>query len=132
MPQYVYKNTENDQMIEVFQGMNDVHEYYGENGSETHWVRVFVAPNAAIDTKVDPYSKADFRKATDNKKATVGEMWDRSKELSEIRAEKEGVDPVKQKAYDLYSKERDGKKHPTQKREELKKSLDKKGIDIQF
>lgn len=129
---YLYKNKETGETVEVSQGMNDVHEYYGENGGENNWIRVFTPPNASIDTKIDPYSSKDFKKTTDNKKYTVGDLWDKSKELSEKRESKDGYDPVKQKAYEKYSKERDGKKHPQQKREELKQSLSKKGVDIEF
>ena len=39
-------------------------------------------------------------------------MWDRSKELSEKRKEKEGRDPVQQQYFKDYSKKRKGVKHP--------------------
>ena len=38
-------------------------------------------------------------------------MWDRSKELSEIRAAKEGKDPIKEKYFKDYAKKTKGKKH---------------------
>lgn len=48
-------------------------------------------------------------KATD----TMGDLMDRSKELSDKRAKNNGgVDPLKRKFFDDYKKTRDGKKHP--------------------
>ncbi len=133
MPLYLYKNTENSQIVEVLQGMSDTHEYRGENGDEDCWVRVFSPPNTAIDTKIDPFSSMDFVRQTENKNETVGSMWDRSTELSEKRKDQAGgIDPVREKALDKYEKDRDGKIHPSRQKEQLKKSLDKKGVGIEL
>jgi len=130
---YIYINKETREHREIFQGMNDVHEYYGENGDEDCWARVFLAPNAAIDTQIDPFSSNDFIRQTENKKETVGSMWDRSSELSEKRKDQTGgVDPVREKAFDKYEAERSGKIHPARQKEQLRKKLDKKGIGIEL
>jgi len=115
MPIYVYKHPETDECREIFQGMNDEH-VYSEEGVE--WQRVFLSPNASIDSSIDPFSKKQFIDATENKKGTIGDMMDMSKELSEKRAEKiGGKDPVKEKFYDNYAKERNGAAHPNRMRE---------------
>lgn len=107
MPIYLYAHPETGEIKEVFQGMNDVHEYE----EEVKFKRVFTVPQASIDTKVDPFSSKDFKEKVCSKKGTIGELWDASAEMSAKRADKEGVDVIKQKALADYSKERGGKKH---------------------
>lgn len=96
-----------------------------------HWKRVATKPRASVDTKMDPFSVKDFVKVT-NKKDTVGSMWDRSKEASLKRAEKEGTDPVKQNFYDNYAKRRKGRRHPQEMREQGAKKLKEKGISVDW
>lgn len=99
------------------------------------WKRIVPteAPQASIDTKVDPYSAADFAKAT-NKRGTIGDLWDRSAEMSAKREDKEGEgkDPIKNQFYENYSKKRKGKKHPQQVREESTRKLKDKGIRLDW
>tara|TARA_R100000152_G_C6781587_1_gene216419 strand:- start:4853 stop:5239 length:387 start_codon:yes stop_codon:yes gene_type:complete len=110
MPIYVYKNPETNEYREVFQGMNDKH-IYSEDGVE--WKRVFLSPNASIDSSIDPFNKQQYMDATHKKKGTMGDMMDLSAELSAKRSEKiGGLDPVKEKFYDNYAKERKGAQHP--------------------
>ena len=78
------------------------------------WNRVFHAPNAAIDSECDPFSKDDFMKHTAKKGMTAGEMMDLSKNLSEKREKARGLDPVKQKAVTKYEK-KTNKAHPNKK-----------------
>lgn len=111
MPFYIFKHPEDEQYVEVVQKMNDKHEYYDENGVQ--WARVFTVPQIGIDTvKINPFSSKDFLKKT-NKNGTVGELMDRSKEFSEKRKSKEGIDIVEQKFHEDYSKTRKGRKIPT-------------------
>jgi hypothetical protein len=115
MPIYTYKNQLTDEYKDVFQSMNDKHEYFGESGDEDNWVRIFYSPNASIDTSIDPFSCKDFNNRTESKKGTVGDMLDYSKEMSQRRADLAGgKDPVKEKYFENYSKERKGAKHPEQ------------------
>ena len=100
MPLYIYQHPKTEETIEIFQGMNDTHEYTDSEG--TQWRRVFLSPNANFDTDVDPFSKSDYLKATENKRGTIGDMMDYSKELSQRRAEKSGTDPVKEKFLKVY------------------------------
>lgn len=65
---------------------------------------------------IDPHDRKAFAKKT-AVPGTVGELWDRSKELSERRTEKEGVDPIKRRFYDNYSKAHKGRKHTAEKKE---------------
>jgi hypothetical protein len=74
---------------------------------------VFLNPLTAVDTKMDPFNKSDWMRGT-NKHITVGQMMDESAQLSEKRAEKAGLDPVKKKAFDRYQK-MTGKPHPEDK-----------------
>ena len=98
----------------------------------TQWKRLATKPRASFDTKIDCFSSADFVRTT-NKKGTMGDLWDRSTEMSEKRKEKTGeVDPVKCRYYDSYAQKRKGKRHPQEMREEGSKFLKKKGISINW
>lgn len=112
MPQYVYKHPKREKYVEVVQGINEPHEYFDKNG--TKWERVFTVPNIGIDTKVDAFSQAEFVEKTRGKKGTLGDLIDRSGELSEKRAAKNGgVDPVKEKFFREYAQKRKNKLHPS-------------------
>jgi len=115
MALYIYKHPEEEIYKEISQGMNEIHEYE-EDGVK--WKRVFTAPNASIDgvAFAAPNSLKDFVKVTENKKLTVGDIQDISKEASAKRAEANGgVDPIKQKAFQEYSERRRGMKHQDQR-----------------
>ena len=61
MPLYLYENKETGEVVEILQGMMDVHEYHGSNGREKGlWRRVYVNPNMSFDTKVDENKKKSF------------------------------------------------------------------------
>ena len=137
MPLYLYENKETGEVVEVLQGMNDLHEYRGSNGREKGlWRRVYVNPTLSSDTKVDAFDQKSFLNSTVNKNDTYGNLFDRSKEASEIRASKNGgKDPIKEKYYANYNRKTNGKLHPEQQKEKFQKALDKakkKGIDITF
>jgi len=88
---YIYANPKDgEEVVEVFQGMNDVHEYYQDG---IKWNRVFTVPTASVDGKVDAFSQKSFLNKTKNVK-TYGEAWKISKEFSEARTEKEGAKDV--------------------------------------
>lgn len=123
MPIYVYKHPEEDIYEEVLQGMNDPH-VFSKDGVK--WQRVFLSPNAAISSDVDPYNSNAFVEKTANMKGTLGDMMDLSAELSHKRAEKAGgEDPVRRKHFDQYEKDI-GKKHVDDKT----KSFENKSIKI--
>lgn len=128
MPTYIYQNPDTKEYIEVFQTMVEDHVYFDSDGVE--WKRVFTVPNAAIDSQIDPHSQRDFVEKTGNKKGTFGDIMDCSKEMSAKRAEKNGgIDPVKEKYYKDYSKERGGAKHF----DEIKsKGYESKNVKIDF
>jgi hypothetical protein len=90
--------------------MNDNHEFTDEKGIQ--WIRVFSIPNTAVDTEIDPFSYTDFVNKTNGKKGTVGDLWDRSAELSEKRKKKAGKDLIKEKAIQDYRKKCKGARHP--------------------
>lgn len=105
MPEYIYEHPDTGKQVVVTQSVHEEHVYEIDG---VVYDRVYTVPQASIDTHVDPYSEKDFRKI---KATNIGEMWDRSRELSEIRAEKEGKDPVKEKYFEDYSHKTKGKKH---------------------
>ena len=126
MPIYVYKHPDEEEYREVLQGMNDEHSHE-EDGVK--WERVFFAPNAAVDSDIDPFNNQSFIDATYNKKGSYGDMIDYSHEQSERRAaQRGGVDPIKQQYYKKYAEERGGKRHP----DELKKTYESKNVKVDY
>jgi len=112
MPIYQYKNPDTGEIVEVVQKMKDKHEYVDEDG--VIYERVWSIPNANTDTQIDAFSEKDFVEKTRNKKATMGEFWDMSREMKEKREQKSGAPDKIQKAYmKEWSDKRKGKKHPS-------------------
>ena len=109
MPLYTFEHPETGEQKEVLQKMTEPHKYEVEG---TSWKRVWTLPNAQIDADIDPFDKSAFARKTEYKKGTMGELFDRSKDLSEKRKNKLGYDPVKEKHLKKYSKERRGKTLP--------------------
>ncbi len=133
MPLYTFTSQSTGASKDIFFLMKDVPSIGAVFIDPTGhiWKRVTTKPGMNIDTRVDPYSSKDFIKAT-SKKDCVGSMWDRSKELSLKRADKDGIDKVKQAYYTDYSKRRHGAKHRGQRREETTKKLSNAGIKIDW
>ena len=128
MPIYIYKHPTEEEYEEVVQSMNDPHTY-SKDGVE--WERVFFAPNMAVSASDDPFSANNYIEKTANMKGTVGDLMDYSAELSERRAEVNGgVDPVKQKALEDYSKKTGGKKHTSELGQ--KKTFETKDVKVEF
>jgi len=111
MPIYQYRHPEQPIVIDIFQKMNEPHVYTDDEGVE--WIRVWSVPNASVDSLAnDPWSSKDFKKNTEQKNCTMGELWDRSKELSDMRkSQNNGVDPIKEKYEKQYSEKRHGRQH---------------------
>lgn len=83
-----------------------------EDGKE--WKRVFSLPEKTFDqTQINPNSALAFEKNNQDKRYTFGDVWKKSAEMSEKRAqERGGVDPIRTAWYDKYAKERKGVRHP--------------------
>ena len=113
MPTYIFQHPDTEEYIEIFQNIEDKHVYIDEEG--VNWNRIFTSPNLSTDTKIDPFSQKAFLEKTTGK-GTIGDLMDRSAELSEKRAEQNGgIDPVKKQYFKEYSKKRGGKKHEKDK-----------------
>lgn len=107
---YIYKHPDKEVYIDVDQLMTDEHVYFDSDGLK--WDRVWTVPNMAVDTKINPFSEKQFLDKT-YKPGKYGDLLDRSKEWSQMRAEKNGgIDPIEKAANDKWSKERGGRKLP--------------------
>lgn len=127
MPMYIFENPETKEEIEVFFHMNDEKKYVDDNGLE--WKRVFISSQLNTEASIDPWDNNSFVNSTAKMKGTVGDMLDKSAELSSMRAEKNGgVDPLKKKYFENYSKERNGTKHHMDKT----KTYESKNVKIDF
>lgn len=125
MPLYSFSHPETGEIRDIFFNMNDSpKEYIDESG--TQWVREYSCPELSTQGSIDPWSNADFVNKTKGK-GTMGDLLDRSAELSSQRADQNGgIDPVKENYYKKYSKERNGSVHP----DKLKTSFENKNIKI--
>lgn len=132
MPILEFQHVKTGKVESVYFKPDQPREYNGPNGKQKgKWKRVWSAPNAAVDTRVDPHSQADFVRATAKGKGQMGDLWDRAAELSHERASRNGgVDPVKEKFYERYSKKHKGTRHPEQVREEATRRLKADGIEF--
>lgn len=106
---YLFENPETGEQRDVVLSV-DEKKVYEENG--VAWRRVFTPPQISTDTRIDPYSQKQFLDKT-RKPGTVGDLWDRANELSQIRADKDGEDFVKKKFEENGDKMRGGKKRAT-------------------
>ena len=120
MPFYLYSNPLTGEVKEVYQKMSEPHVY---NDCGVEWFRVFTIPQAIVDGRIDPCSKTEFLRKTENKKGTLGNLMDTSRELSVKRNQLFGKDPFKEKFFDDYSKKRWGKQHLEQRPKEIKNNF---------
>lgn len=127
MPTYSYIDDDTGEVYDVFQKMEDVHEYY-HNGKKLR--RIYYVPNASIDTNVD--SESAFIEKTGKMKGTVGDIQDYARDLSEKRGGYH--DPIRQKYFKEYSKKRGGRKHDEvikhERKKRIKKLEEKTGLKI--
>lgn len=127
MPMYIFQNPKTNEEIEVFFHMDDEKKYFDKNGLE--WKRVYTSSQLNTEASIDPWDNNSFVNSTANMKGSVGDLLDKSAELSSMRSEKNGgVDPLKEKYFKNYSKERNGVKHHMDKG----KTYESKNIKIDF
>lgn len=111
MPEYLYQHPKTGEVKSIIQSIHEKHEFVDEQG--VVWSRIFTVPQMSIDTKMDASTDTKtFARLTGNKRGSLGDLFDQSKELSEARKKMYGKDPVKKKYWENWSKKRKGKKHP--------------------
>lgn len=136
MPTYIYQTiTDQNDEIEYFEFVQSMKDapltVHPESGKP---IRRVITGGLGFNTKglkIDPFSEQQFRERTAAKGDTVGALWDRSKELSEMRAAKNGgIDPVKKKYFEDYKKKKRGTPHTAELAEGHKKAKEEfeKGV----
>lgn len=133
MPVYLFESVEKkDLYTDIFYPFKDapkigtIIEFEGEK-----WRRIPTMPQAASNTKCDPFNSKDFVEKTGRMKGTYGEMQDLSAEMSEKRAKIcGGEDPVLAK-YENSREKQTGLKSFRKKKKEAKENLAKKGIILE-
>jgi hypothetical protein len=129
MPIYIFKNPNQEEYIEIFQSMNEDHIYTDDEGVE--WKRQFTSPEISSQKITNPWDSNAFVNQTGSDKGTMGDLMDRSAELSEMRAkENGGIDPIKEKKFKEYSKTRGGLKDPLDP--SAKKTIENKHVKVKF
>ena len=125
MPLYTFSHPSNGQIIDVFFHMNDEKKYIDDSGIE--WVREYHSPELNATGQTNAWNSKQFVEKTGRNKGKLGDMLDLSSELSRERASQNGgLDPLKEKYYKRYSKERNGAIHP----DKNPKSFENKNIKI--
>ncbi len=109
MPVYLFRHPLTGAIRAVVQKMAEPHEFRLDGIT---YERVFLAPNATIDAKIDPFNQKEFSRKTRETRGRLGDLMDRSQEMSEKRKDKLGYDPVKNTYHKNWSKKRKGKPHP--------------------
>src|SRR5579859_7070643 len=113
MPLYQFINEKTGQIIDKVMSMNEDHKYIDETGYE--WTRIWTIPQSSIDTVWNPDNPNDFIEKSGKKVGTLGDIMDKSAELSEARKQQHGnEDPIKRKHWDDYRALR-GKDHPDER-----------------
>lgn len=126
---YLFQHPETGEIREVYQNMNDPHVYEED---DVQWNRIFTVPQASIDTDIDPMSQKSWNEKTKNKRGTIGDMFDKSKELSEKREKIIGKDPISEKYYEDFRKKSHGNYHQDDpKRKEVNEQNMKK-LGVKF
>lgn len=112
MPTYTFIHPTTEEQIDVVQSVYEDHVYIDKDGLK--WERIFSVPevNTRGTLKADASAK-EFSEYTKNQKGSIGDLWDRSQELSDKRKKKYGgKDPIKDKYYEGWSKKRKNRVHP--------------------
>jgi len=109
MPLYIFEHPTTEERRDIFFHMAEEPKIYIDSEG-IEWRRIFTCSQLSMDTSLDPYSSKQFVDKTRNE-GNMGDLWDRSAELHQKRADKEGVDPLRKKYFEQYSKERNGAKH---------------------
>ena len=128
MPLYTFSHPETGEIIDLIFGMNDEKKYIDKDNIE--WSREYHTPQVNGVGIIDPWSNSDFVDATKGK-GTLGDLLDRSTEMSNRRADQNGgIDPVKEKVYNNYGKTRNGSIHPDKLNKN--KTFEDKNIKIEL
>jgi predicted nucleic acid-binding Zn ribbon protein len=127
MPLYSFTHPETGEIKDIFFHMDEEPKEFTDKEG-TPWNREWSSPQLNTQGSVDPWSNADFVNKTAGK-GTMGDLLDRSKELSDQRAQEAGgKDPIKEKYYKKYAKDRGGAPHP----DKMKKTFENKNIKIEL
>jgi hypothetical protein len=104
--------------------------------------RIYYSPNISIDGKPGGVTREDFIRKTANKKLTVGQMQEISREMHLKRVEKDGQDTVKETWYKEYEKNvgqphkdvarRDTQVKKAKRMAAAKKKLERFGVEVKF
>lgn len=135
MPVFEFQHEESGEIISVLVAISEPDEArHKQIVDGKTYKRLYSAPIAAKDTLVKDATNQDFKRVTQGKNLTVGQMWEISKEMSEQRQDKNGgIDPVKEQFYKDYEKKTGGKHIDIKKREAIekaKKKMEEMGIKV--
>lgn len=113
MPVHSFTDETSGATIDVYVSANapaTEHQTQVLNG--VTYKRIYAAPLTSRDTSFGDCDRGDFARKVDGKRGLkLGDSWEISAEMSERRAQRDGVDPVREQFYSNYAKE-NGERHP--------------------
>jgi hypothetical protein len=131
MPIYSFENQITKEIEDIFYKMSEapsIGSIININGEK--FKRIALKPNASIDSVEGcPFDKKSFLKATSKNGDTMGHMIDLSKEYSERRKDKDGIDPIAEK-YNAKRERDTGLANMGKKKDEAVKKLKKLGVSF--
>lgn len=136
MPVIEFQHEESGETISVLVSINaPAAERQTQTVDGKVYKRVWSAPQIAKDIRSVDGTQSDFDRMVSGKKGlTVGDAWDKAKELSEQRAQRNGgVDEVQEQFYKDYQKKTGGEHIDIKKRKAMDKAkrvFNKMGIRV--
>ncbi len=135
MPLHSYIHDESGETIDVFVEITAPNiEHQRQIVGERTFRRVYEPVHFCKDARTGDATKEDYlRKTQDKRGVTLQEMANISKEFSEQRAARDGVDGVKEQFYKTYEKDMGAPHKDVVKRDRKKKaqeSLKKFGVNV--
>jgi predicted nucleic acid-binding Zn ribbon protein len=127
MPLYPFAHPGTGEIKDIFFHMNEEPKEFTDKEG-VRWRREWNSPQLNTQGSIDPWSNSDFVDKTKGK-GTMGDLLDRSAELSDKRAQEVGgKDPLKEKYYKKYAKDRKGSPHP----DTVNKTFENKNFKIEL
>ncbi len=129
MPVFDFQHEESGEIISVYVKLSaEIDDFRVQNKEGKTYKRVWEPIRVNKDTKMGDGTLEDYRRLTNEKNLTVGQMSEISEELHIKRAEKRGQDDVREQLYKDYRKA-NGRDHPDvekRKKQQMRDELFKK------
>jgi len=141
MPLYDFQANDGEVLSVIMDTKQPLEAYHEQVVNGKVYKRIYHIPNMSVDSRPGVQIK-DFERATSNKKLTVGQMQEISRDMHLKRVEKEGQDTVKETWYKEYEQNvgqphadvarRDTRAKKAKRVAAAKKKLERFGVEVKF